>query len=667
MVVLVFLPFILGRWASAYQRHVASQDIEELGEFIQAAGPDLFSDAGDLFSVHNLVSDDSRVEVQLEHHAIGNPVLGHEVLLPFLRVHVHGADLVALEALAVEPDSCLLEEDGTGTLLFDFRPDDRDDQQSQDAAGQTAQDVKDPLDDQLPGAGVIGGHGQDVVSADLLNEALAAGAGDGEADMDRDSHFPALFHQPAHAGLASGLFHFVRDLAAVCIVNEILHGFIGGHLQVGEVFRVNEDFVHPFPADIVRGVLQTGYDFYPVEYFPGGVPVAEDNAGIFKSIHAAGPVQDPVNGAFVRHQDHDAFSFSFTNFADQRFPEETDQVTQNQMEAGGQVDGDTGIGIAGLGGEEVQGHEEENQGHVLDGGCQFLELAPLHDVVHGAEDNGYQHIHYRQDDGQGTVGFLEIGPVAPSVTDHIAKDKGSLQDDNIPEDKIDMLQPALYTPLVHLNPTFTVVFFYVWILLLSIPFRVQMETGRKDNVFLCLCHPQAMEVAVLIGRDDGLRDGEVGFRLLAGLQVLLLETGGGFQEDPLDVMGFQHGVFHGSDFDDHMISLVLDDGYVFLVGTVGGVGEDFFSDGSGGGNDFSVMLVEFHCRTPFITSIIRYTFPLDSQFDKSSYIELCISSLFALLVETISTKFVFHVIRHSISDSDFLAVQESSFLPDPFQ
>lgn len=471
VVVFVFLPFILSGGTCAYQGHVSSQDIEELGEFIQTAGADLFSNAGDLFSVHNLVSDDSRVEVQLEHHAVGNPVLRHEVFLPLLRVHVHGTNLVALKALAVEPDSCLLEEDGAGAFLFDFRPDDGDDQQSQNAAGQTAQDVKDPLNDQLPGAGIVGGHGKDVVAAHLLDKALAAGAGNGEADMNRDGHFPALLHQPAHTGLASGLFHFVRDLAAVCIVNEIFHGFIGGHLQVGEVFRVNEDFVHPFPADIVRGVLQTGYNFYPVEYFPCGVPVAEDDAGIFKSIHAAGPIQDPVNGAFVRHQDHDAFSFSFTNFADQRFPEETDQVTQNQMEAGGQVDGDTGIGIASLGGEEVQGHEEENQSHVLDGGGQFLELAPLHDVVHGAEDNGYQHIHYRQDDSQGTVGFLEIGPVAPSMTDHISKDKGSLQDDNIPEDKIDMLQPALYTPLVHVNPTFTVVFFLYGSCYCLFPFR----------------------------------------------------------------------------------------------------------------------------------------------------------------------------------------------------
>ena len=44
-----------------------------------------------------------------------------------------------------------------------------------------------------------------------------------------------------------------------------------------------------------------------------------------------------------------------------------------------------------------------------------------------------------------------------------------------------------------------------------------------------------MEVAVLISRDDGLRDGKVGNGLLAGIQVLLLVTGGGFQEDPMDV------------------------------------------------------------------------------------------------------------------------------------
>ena len=56
--------------------------------------------------------------------------------------------------------------------------------------------------------------------------------------------------------------------------------------------------------------------------------------------------------------------------------------------------------------------------------------------------------------------------------------------------------------------------------------------------------PQAVKIAVFIGRDHlvALRENEGGHGLIAGLQGLALTAFSGFQQDPLDVMGFQHGM-----------------------------------------------------------------------------------------------------------------------------
>lgn len=60
----VFFPFVECGWAGAYQGHVAFQDIEELGEFIQAGFADEVADSGFLFAVgQDLIADDTGIEV----------------------------------------------------------------------------------------------------------------------------------------------------------------------------------------------------------------------------------------------------------------------------------------------------------------------------------------------------------------------------------------------------------------------------------------------------------------------------------------------------------------------------------------------------------------------------------------------------------------------------
>ena len=155
--------------------------------------------------------------------------MSHELFLPFLRIHIHGTDFVELEALSVLTDAGLLKEDGARGFLFDLRADDGNQDQGEDTADETANDIKQSFDDHLQWAGIVSSHGQDIISANLFHEALATGAGNRKADMNRDRHFAALFNQLGYAGLFVVFFCF---LGTVGIFDIFSNGFIGSGLQI---------------------------------------------------------------------------------------------------------------------------------------------------------------------------------------------------------------------------------------------------------------------------------------------------------------------------------------------------------------------------------------------------------------------------------------------------
>lgn len=104
-----------------------------------------------------------------------------------------------------------------------------------------------------------------------------------------------------------------------------------------------------------------------------------------------------------------------------------------------------------------------------------------------------------------------------------------------------------------------------------------------------------MQVAVFVGCFDRFSDSEVGFGFFVGGEVLLLVAGSGFQDDPLDVMGFQHGMGDGADFHGNVVAVLLNDRNMLLLGSVLSIGDKF--DGAFLGFvdlDGVVQLVECH-------------------------------------------------------------------------
>ncbi len=74
--------------------------------------------------------------------------------------------------------------------------------------------------------------------------------------------------------------------------------------------------------------------------------------------------------------------------------------------------------------------------------------------------------------------------------------------------------------------------------------------------------PQSVEVAVFIGGQDGFGDGKIGFGFVVGGKVFLLVAGLGFQDDPFDAVGGEHGVLDGADFYGDVIAVLWNGGTV---------------------------------------------------------------------------------------------------------
>ena len=88
--------------------------------------------------------------------------ISHQLRLSGLRVHVHGAYLVHLEALAVLADALLREQDRAGRGLLDLRTDDGHDDQGRETPDDAAQDVQRPLQEHLSRRRAVHRAGQHV-------------------------------------------------------------------------------------------------------------------------------------------------------------------------------------------------------------------------------------------------------------------------------------------------------------------------------------------------------------------------------------------------------------------------------------------------------------------------------------------------------------------------
>ena len=460
VVVLVLLPLVDGGRTGADDAHVALQDVPELGELIQGVLADELADAGLLCSVgEDLVADDAGVKIQLEHHAVRDPVLRQKLFLALVRVHVHGADFIELEALAVLADALLLVDDGAGGLAFDDGTDDEHDEQGDEAAEDSAEDVHDALDEELQRGGIVGGIGDDVETVHLLHDGLFAQAAERDADMNRQGHEAALFQEfgrrvlwdlPGRREMTAGgclLFHAgaviqravdeVLDIR-VCVFFdfELRHG--GG---------IEEDLVHPLAADIVGGIVDVRHDRQAADGFTLGIAVRQDKAGEAGLVQPLAAGEDGPDIRLVRNQDHLSLLLLRQAAADDTLPGEAEEIREEEIENGGERDGHAA---------EVTGnlHRKENDSEggiegnrLLEGLAQLDRIAAAHDIMKGVEHHEEEGIQGQQQDRDIQIHF-RAEEIRSTLIDPDGKEHGQEEGEEIEQDKVLMLGPAEAAALV---------------------------------------------------------------------------------------------------------------------------------------------------------------------------------------------------------------------------
>ena len=192
MVILIQRPLVLRGGAGAYQTHVPLQNVQKLGELVQAGLADELADAGLFRAVRqNPVADDPGIPVQLEHEPAGDPVLLHILLLDLIGVGDHAAELIHLEDLAVAADALLGIENRAGGGSADGRADKQSQHSRNQAAHQAADNIQHPLHRRGAEADAVAVHRQNVVAPQILHGLHAAAHEVSyivQTEMHRDAH-----------------------------------------------------------------------------------------------------------------------------------------------------------------------------------------------------------------------------------------------------------------------------------------------------------------------------------------------------------------------------------------------------------------------------------------------------------------------------------------------
>ena len=400
----------------AHDGHIAFEHVEELGKLVQAGAADEVADAGFSGAVReNFVADDPGVKVQLEHFAVAQLVVLHELRFPGFGVQVHAAEFVHLEGSAVFAHPGLGEENGAGGGLIDGRCHEQEDNPREQAADETPGNVHDPLGKQSHGGGIVDGGGQTGEGADLLHKFLAAqAAGDlGQVQMDGDAH----------------LLQGVQNLPG--IIREIR----GNH----------QHLVHPGAADVGNDLLAPGHHGNSADFRKAGAIVPDGHAvkchpgevivlhGLYRLLGGLGIGENQKTSVTDALADVPAKSCP---------PDFPAAVGKKKIE--GQKIGHIQPGIPLAGFAEKQEHHcqgGENQG-MLQGDLEIPPVAPLEYVVHGAHGQDQQKVYQRQVQAHVPIKGLGVR-VEEMLPQEKCQEEGYLEGKQIQQNKIQMLDPAV--------------------------------------------------------------------------------------------------------------------------------------------------------------------------------------------------------------------------------
>ena len=125
------------------------------------------------------------------------------------------------------------------------------------------------------------------------------------------------------------------------------------------------------------------------------------------------------------------------------------------MENGRRAENHTAVDDTQLHEEEDKGNPDKNQGALAEGLHGLLKIAALQNPMHGVEDHRNREIQTRKKNGDAPVIRIGIGESPCMIVQAIADDQGKLQSKHVPQDKIQVLGPALTAAFIHGEPPFS--------------------------------------------------------------------------------------------------------------------------------------------------------------------------------------------------------------------
>ena len=150
MVALVLLVLVHRRRAGAHKAHIAPQHVKKLRQLVNAGAADEFTHLGH-----------AGVILHFEHQAV-HFILGHQLLLAGLGVHVHAAQLVDVKIPPVAAHTLLFKKQRAGAFELERDGDHRDDRDADDTADDSAHHVHAALGDLVAQLQFNGAHRDDV-------------------------------------------------------------------------------------------------------------------------------------------------------------------------------------------------------------------------------------------------------------------------------------------------------------------------------------------------------------------------------------------------------------------------------------------------------------------------------------------------------------------------
>ena len=143
--------------------------------------------------------------------------------------------------------------------------------------------------------------------------------------------------------------------------------------------------VHPFPADIIRGILHIRHHRQPFQGFADCIPVGEYQSSKFCAVLLLRVLYDFGNIPFIREQENGILFLPAVKLPDHCLPGHTHSKAEDKMNTGGQINRHATDQFPQLDGEHIQDDNRQHEPSLPEGLEKLRGNGSPQHIMHGIE------------------------------------------------------------------------------------------------------------------------------------------------------------------------------------------------------------------------------------------------------------------------------------------